>query len=129
MQKYVQQVTKQVQQGSISDRKAAAMQEKTRTKKDAEKEKLAELQAIMKPVQDMPKVGKGRSSFITVPICFSVDVDPKSVVCAFFKQGLCTKGAKCKFSHDLAVERKTEKRNIYFDSREAEGELCIVVTV
>ena len=45
-------------------------------------------------------------------------VDPKSVVCAFFKQGLCTKGDKCKFSHDLNVGRKGEKRSIYTDKRE-----------
>ena len=30
-------------------------------------------------------------------------VDPKSIFCAFFKQGLCKKGAKCKFSHDPDV--------------------------
>jgi hypothetical protein len=36
----------------------------------------------------------------------------------FFKQGLCTKGAKCKFSHDLAVERKAEKRSLYDDVRD-----------
>jgi hypothetical protein len=42
-------------------------------------------------------------------------VDPKSIFCAFFKQGLCKKGAKCKFSHDPGVERKAAKRNIYAD--------------
>lgn len=45
-------------------------------------------------------------------------VDPKSVVCVYFKQNLCQKGDKCKFSHDLSVERKSEKRNIYEDVRE-----------
>lgn len=45
--------------------------------------------------------------------------DPKSVLCAYFKQGQCTKGDKCKFSHDLAIERRTEKRSIYFDVRDA----------
>ena len=45
-------------------------------------------------------------------------VDPKSVFCAFFKQGLCKKGDKCKFSHDPAVERKSAKRNIYADERD-----------
>lgn len=46
--------------------------------------------------------------------------DPKSVVCAFFKAGQCGKGDKCKFSHDLAVERKVEKRSIYVDMRDAD---------
>jgi hypothetical protein len=36
----------------------------------------------------------------------------------YFKQNLCQKGDKCKFSHDLNVERKSEKRNIYEDVRE-----------
>lgn len=42
-------------------------------------------------------------------------VDPKSVLCAFFKSGQCTKGDKCKFSHDLGISRKTEKRSMYDD--------------
>ena len=46
--------------------------------------------------------------------------DPKSVLCAFFKAGTCGKGNKCKFSHDLSLERKSEKRSIYFDEREAD---------
>lgn len=48
-------------------------------------------------------------------------VDPKSVFCAFFKQGLCKKGAKCKFSHDPGVERKSAKKNIYADEKEEES--------
>ena len=49
-------------------------------------------------------------------------VDPKSVFCAFFKQGLCKKGDKCKFSHDPDVERKSAKRSIYNDAREDEDD-------
>jgi hypothetical protein len=30
-------------------------------------------------------------------------------------------GDKCKFSHDLNVERKTEKRSIYCDMRDLDG--------
>ena len=44
-------------------------------------------------------------------------VDPKSVLCAFFKSGQCGKGDKCKFSHDLTLERKSEKKNVYVDVR------------
>ena len=48
--------------------------------------------------------------------------DPKSVLCAFYKQGLCGKGDKCKFSHNLSVERKGEKRSLYTDMRDDELE-------
>lgn len=58
---------------------------------------------LFKPVQSQ-KVEKG--------------TDPKSVVCAFFKQGNCGKGDKCKFSHDLTIERKAEKRSLYVDMRD-----------
>jgi hypothetical protein len=44
-------------------------------------------------------------------------VDPKSIVCEFFRAGACTKGFKCKFSHDLAVERKSAKIDLFTDRR------------
>lgn len=44
------------------------------------------------------------------------------MVCVFYKQGNCEKGRKCKFSHDLSVERKGEKKNLYQDTREGEEE-------
>ena len=48
-------------------------------------------------------------------------VDPKSVFCAFFKQGLCKKTAeKCKFSHDPDIEHKSAKRSIYTDTAKDE---------
>lgn len=49
-------------------------------------------------------------------------VDPKSILCEFFKQGLCTKGNKCKFSHDPNVGRKVVKKDLYTDSRQEEKE-------
>jgi hypothetical protein len=49
-------------------------------------------------------------------------VDPKTVLCIFFKKGDCEKGKKCKFSHDPNIERKTEKRNLYADTRGQEEE-------
>lgn len=42
-------------------------------------------------------------------------VDPKSIVCEYFRHGQCTKGFKCKFSHDLSVERKTHKADVFTD--------------
>ena len=59
---------------------------------------------------------------IQIPYAFDIGADPKSVVCAFFKQGQCTKGDKCKFSHDLTLERKCEKRSVYIDARDEELE-------
>ena len=63
---------------------------------------------LFKPAITQPKLAPG--------------VDPKSVLCAFFKNGTCQKGDKCKFSHDLDIERKTAKINIYEDKREDEKE-------
>lgn len=45
-------------------------------------------------------------------------VDPKSILCEFFKVGLCDKGPKCKFSHDPNVGRKDAKKDLYTDARE-----------
>lgn len=43
--------------------------------------------------------------------------NPKDTLCPYFKVGLCDKGAKCKFSHDLTLEKKDAKINIYHDPR------------
>jgi hypothetical protein len=51
-------------------------------------------------------------------------VDPKSVVCEFFKAGVCEKGLKCKYSHDLTMSKKAAKVDLYSDRRvgeEADG--------
>ena len=45
-------------------------------------------------------------------------VDPKSVLCEFFKAGKCSKGAKCRYSHDLQVSLKSQKIDLYSDPRE-----------
>jgi hypothetical protein len=44
--------------------------------------------------------------------------DPKSILCAFFKAGVCKKGQKCKFSHDLEIEKKSTKIDLYTDQRD-----------
>lgn len=98
--------------------KSRATLEKEKEKATREKEKLdlekrkKEEAAMFKPVQSQ-KVPFG--------------VDPKSVLCVFIKAGHCDKGVKCRFSHDLNVDRKVEKKNLYEDGREdkAEGE-CLL---
>ncbi|KAJ3395149.1 hypothetical protein HDU84_002723 [Entophlyctis sp. JEL0112] len=106
--KYVEQVKQQAansgnrkQNEDAASKKAAA----ANAKASAEAKK-AELAALFAPVMAVQKVPFG--------------VDPKTVLCNAFKQGLCTKGAKCKFSHDKDVERKVEKIDIYADNREAD---------
>jgi hypothetical protein len=44
--------------------------------------------------------------------------DPKTILCVYFKAGHCDKGNKCKFSHDMNIGRKVEKKDLYSDSRE-----------
>lgn len=105
-QKFIQQVEKQVKSGGVNPRKLEDPNIKKLEKEKKLKEQ-KELALIFKPVQSQ-KIDKG--------------TDPKSVVCAFFKQGQCTKGDKCKFSHDLSVERKAEKRSLYCDMRDDDKE-------
>ncbi|XP_042300473.1 zinc finger CCCH domain-containing protein 15 [Sceloporus undulatus] len=107
-QKFIKAVTHQVKFGQQNPRQAAQADGDKRLKKDDKKKELQELNELFKPVVAAQKISKG--------------ADPKSVVCAFFKQGQCTKGDKCKFSHDLTLERKCEKRSVYIDARDEELE-------
>uniref|UniRef100_I3IYZ0 Zinc finger CCCH domain-containing protein 15 n=1 Tax=Oreochromis niloticus TaxID=8128 RepID=I3IYZ0_ORENI len=107
-QKYIKNVTQQVKYGQQSARQIAQAEAEKTTKKSDKKKELDELNELFKPVVAAQKVSKG--------------VDPKSVLCAFFKQGQCTKGDKCKFSHDLSMERKCEKRSVYVDERDEDLE-------
>lgn len=103
-QKFIQQVQNQVQNAGKSARELAKMQDEKERRKEEKKKAEAELQTLFKPVIGQQVLAAG--------------TDPKSVLCMYFKQGSCTKGAKCKFSHDLAIERKAEKRSLYDDVRE-----------
>uniref|UniRef100_A0A8D8DK75 Zinc finger CCCH domain-containing protein 15 n=1 Tax=Culex pipiens TaxID=7175 RepID=A0A8D8DK75_CULPI len=100
-QKFISQVEKQVKSGGHHN--LAANPNAKKEEKEKKLKEQRELAALFKPVPTQ-KVEKG--------------VDPKSILCAFFKQGTCTKGDKCKFSHDLTIERKAEKRSIHVDMRD-----------
>ncbi|KAK9473447.1 uncharacterized protein V1510DRAFT_415061 [Dipodascopsis tothii] len=102
VQKFVQQVESQGVSG-LQKKKEAEKARREAEKKAAEKAR-AESAALLNPAVQVQKVPFG--------------VDPKTVVCAYFKKGVCTKGNKCKFSHNLDVERKTQKKDLYTDDRE-----------
>jgi len=91
--------------GSAEEKKRAAEKAQKEREKAASEAAKKEAMELFKPVQ-VQKVAFG--------------VDPKTVLCQYFKKGHCEKGRKCKFSHDLNVERKIEKRDLYQDTREDE---------
>jgi hypothetical protein len=105
-QKQIAQMTQSAKAGGTPEEKKRAAEkaqkEREKAASEAAKKEAAEL---FKPVQ-VQKVPFG--------------VDPKTVLCQFYKKGHCEKGRKCKFSHDLNVERKTEKKDLYQDTREEE---------
>ncbi|KAJ4845900.1 hypothetical protein Tsubulata_026867 [Turnera subulata] len=100
VQKYVQSLQQAVQP-KVDPSKVAA-----KKKKEEEKAREKELNDLFKVAVSQPKVPLG--------------VDPKSILCEFYKAGQCAKGFKCKFSHDLNVQRKGEKIDIYSDKRDQE---------
>jgi len=102
-QKFIQQVEKQVKSGGDPERrKREAEMEAARQKKLKEEREAEEIKKLFKAVPNQ-KVEKG--------------ADPKTIFCQFFKQGLCKKGDRCKFSHDPEIERKAAKKNLYEDDR------------
>lgn len=98
VQKYVQSLHQSVQPKPDASKAAA------KKKLEEEKAKEKELNDLFRIAVSQPKVPAG--------------VDPKSILCEFFKVGQCAKGFKCKFSHDLNVQRKGEKIDIYSDKRD-----------
>ncbi|KAJ2121876.1 Translation machinery-associated protein 46 [Coemansia sp. RSA 720] len=105
---YVEQVKNQVNNSGKSkeERAGETRRKEQENKKEAERRKQQEFAELFKPMQTQ-----------TVPF----GVNPKTVMCEFFKLGSCTRGNKCKFSHDKAVERKSEKLDVYTDKRDAQS--------
>ena len=92
---------------SPEEKKKEAEKEQRLKEKAAAEQAKKEAAELFKPVQ-VQKVPFG--------------VDPKTVLCQFFKQGHCEKGRKCKFSHDLDVGRKGQKKDLYQDTREDQAD-------
>ncbi|KAF2189734.1 zinc finger-containing protein [Zopfia rhizophila CBS 207.26] len=107
-QKQIKQIQAQQAAGKTPEQKRKEAEKAQREKeKKAAEEARKEVADLFKPIQTQ-KVPFG--------------VDPKTVLCQFFKKGNCEKGKRCKFSHDLAIERKAEKKSLYTDSRDKESE-------
>ena len=108
-----QKTIKQIAQAT-SSAKTPEQKKKEAEKLQREKEKAAAEQAKKEAAELLGK------PVATQKVPFGVD--PKTVLCDFFRKGMCEKGRKCKFSHDLDIVRKTEKKSLYTDMREGDEE-------
>ncbi|BFZ58977.1 Translation machinery-associated protein 46 [Savitreella phatthalungensis] len=111
VQAHVAQVKQQEAAAGNPKEKKAAEQRKAAlsAKKQAEAAKKEELNALFNTMQPVQKVPFG--------------VDPKTVLCAYYKAGRCEKGNRCKFSHNLEADRKSAKKDLYTDVRDKDGSL------
>jgi hypothetical protein len=102
VQKYIKGVSQQVKgmpKGGERAQIESKLQDKEEKKKSAADSAL--LASLFKSVVNLPK-----------------DQDAKSIICSYFKQGMCQKGDKCKFSHDLSsLPVQQEKPDLYHDPR------------
>ncbi len=89
---------KSANSGKTPEMVAAEKMRKMKAEKDAMEKELARLMKSTLCIKHEP-VPEG--------------VDPKSILCAFFKAGVCEKGARCKFGHDLTLARKAPKASLY----------------
>jgi hypothetical protein len=105
--KKAQQVVKTVQNTGMSKlmmQKQKEAEERKKAKED-EKKRQEEERRLLGTVIQKPQV------------C-PPGVDPKSILCMYFKQGKCQNGDKCKFGHDLALDNARMKRDMYTDARD-----------
>lgn len=136
MQKFVEQVKKQVNEGPKVrpglDPKALAQvlrlvwlcgAKETALRHRKKRTKTTSLSKSSRPWRGLCRHRRSLQVYLRVAcprlayFCLCVGVDPKSILCQFFKAGVCEKGSKCKFSHDPNVERRAEKINLYADLR------------
>lgn len=108
---------KQIHQMASSLKAGGSAEEKKKQADKAQREK--EKKAAEDAKREMDELLNKPAQIQKVPF----GVDPKTVLCIFHKQGNCEKGRKCKFSHDLELDRKTEKKSLYQDTRKEEEEV------
>jgi hypothetical protein len=111
VQQYVNQVTQAVKTAGRRPKDVKSeeqMKEQRKLLKQAKEEADAEINSLFKSVTVIKQQE------------VAADVDPKSVICAYFKAGSCRRGNKCKYSHDLEAVRKVAKINLYSDPRDKE---------
>jgi len=89
--------------------KRLAEEYKAKEEKKKEQEQKALIQSLFKSVSAIQQQALKEGE------------DPKSVLCAYFKAGVCEKGKRCKYSHDLAIEGKSAKIDIHTDPRDRNG--------
>ena len=109
VQNYMKQVKNKVTGFSKGKSEQQLIQEKYELKKKKEEEK-RQKKLFSKMFGGTTKDGKKKKK--------KKKKDPKDTICPYFKVGLCQKGDKCKFSHDLEKESKSGKLNLYHDPRE-----------
>jgi hypothetical protein len=108
VQKYVKSVSNQVKGiiGKGGEQALIEKEQREKAEKRKQQEKEETIASLFKSVssikQEQPKDGE----------------DSKSILCAFFKLGLCKKGDKCKFSHDLNIEKRSAKADLHTDIRD-----------
>eukprot|EP01025_Chloroclados_australasicus_P020675 TRINITY_DN2180_c0_g2_i7.p2 TRINITY_DN2180_c0_g2~~TRINITY_DN2180_c0_g2_i7.p2 ORF type:complete len:420 (-),score=111.08 TRINITY_DN2180_c0_g2_i7:340-1599(-) len=105
VQTFINNLQKSAQANTKQQRLDQTAQQTQKSKKQLDAERKKELDEMLAMSIKQPKLPVG--------------VDPKSVVCELFKHKLCTKGYKCKYSHDLTVGMKSKKIDLYTDRRDA----------
>lgn len=111
--------------GSVAKKQIAQLQAQEKSNKSAEAKRKEAEKARREKEKAAAEQAKKEAAELFKPVQVQkvpFGVDPKTVLCVFYKQGNCEKGKKCKFSHDLSVERKSAKKDIYSDSRDAAQE-------
>jgi len=103
-----QEIAQNVQHsGSKLEKQKADASSARKADKQAKWEKEQEMALLFKKVEEKQK-----------PQVAPLGVNPKSVLCIYFKKGFCQEGEKCKFAHDFEVENKAATKDMYTDTRE-----------